>query len=126
MTDGRSTIFVVPLGRRFLRLAAGLAVVAPWLLATACQSTPESTGPAAPPFAVGAQAKMSGLHDGIVVPVINVWNTVPPSEAVCTLQHGTLVTISDQKYNAGDSRWYFKIDDGGSCSGWVPQTSLTK
>jgi hypothetical protein len=69
---------------------------------------------------------MNGEHDGIVVPVINVWNTVPPSEAVCTLQHGALVTVMGTKYNAADKHWWAQIDSGGSCAGWVPDTSLKK
>ncbi len=103
-----------------------MILAAATLVVAACDSAPETTGPPPPPFAVGTQAKMNGRTKGVVVPVLNVWNTVPPSEAVCTLQHDTLVTVTDTKYNAGDSRWYLKIDGGGSCAGWVPETSLAR
>jgi hypothetical protein len=95
-------------------------------VAAACGSAPDTSGPTSPPFTVGMQVKMNGLVKGVVVPVLNVWNTVPPSEPVCTLQHGAVVTITASKYNPGDSRWYFNVDSGGSCAGWVPETSLKK
>jgi uncharacterized lipoprotein YajG len=103
-----------------------LASIATLALA-GCQSSPETTGaPPPPPFAVGTQATMNGRTKGVVVPVLNVWTAVPPSEAACTLQHGTLVTITDQQYYPHDSRWFLKIDNGGGCAGWVPETSLAK
>jgi hypothetical protein len=106
-------------------VASALASVI--LIASACDSSSTDTsGSPTPAFTVGMQAKMNGRKDGVVVPVINVWNTVPPSEAVCTLQHNTSVTITDSKYNTGDKRWYYKIDSGGSCAGWVPETSIVK
>jgi hypothetical protein len=106
-------------------LLAG-AVVAVTLIVAGCESQPETSGSPTPTFSVGVQATMNGRKDGVVVPVINVWNTVPPTEAVCTLQHDTLVTVTDSKYNAGEKRFYYKIDSGGSCAGWVPETSLAK
>lgn len=114
------------LSRHHARTRLGPAALVLLLGALACQSAPDTSGPTPPPFVVGTQAKMNGLVKGIVVPVLNVWDTVPPSEAVCTLQHGALVTITDSRYNPGDTKWYFKIDSGGSCSGWVPETSLVK
>ena len=109
------------------RSAVVLGVVAACAVVVACESSPASTGaPGPPPFAAGSQAKMNGRKDGVVVPVINVWNTVPPSEAVCTLQHDTPVTVADTRYDAGAKRWYLKIDSGGGCVGWVPETSLAK
>ncbi len=109
-----------------------MTIRAVWFLvavmaASACGSSSDTSGAPAPPaFAVGLQAKMNGLKDGIVVPVLNVWNTVPPSEAVCTLQHDTSVTVTDAKYNPGDKHWYLQIDSGHGCTGWVPETSLSK
>lgn len=93
-----------------------------------CQSSSTGTTGAPPPpaFAVGTQAKMNGLTKGVVVPILNVWTSVPPSEAACTLRHGTLVTITAQQYYPHDSRWFLRIDNGGGCSGWVPETSLAK
>ena len=62
---------------------------------------------------------------GIAVPVLNVWNTVPPSEATCTLQQGERVMVRESKYYAAESRWYLRIEHG-TCAGWVPETSLSK
>lgn len=109
-----------------VRGIVGFAVVAAVLIVAGCESAPESSGPPPSPYTAGEHPKMNGEKDGVVVPVINVWNTVPPSEAVCTLQHGALVTVSETKYNPGDKHWWVRIDNGGSCAGWVPETSLKK
>ena len=109
-----------------MRGVFGFAVVAAVLVVAGCESTPASSGPPPSPFAAGDHPKMNGESKGVVVPVLNVWNTVPPSEAVCTLQHGTVVTVMETKYNASDKHWWAKIDSGGGCAGWVPETSLKK
>lgn len=109
------------LGRRL-----GWLIAAAVLAISGCGSAQEASGPPPSPFAAGDHPKMNGEKNGVVVPVINVWNTVPPSEAVCTLQDSTSVTVTDTKYNPSDKRWWAKIDSGGSCAGWVPDTSLKK
>jgi hypothetical protein len=109
-----------------VRAIFGFAVVAAVLIVAGCESAPESSGPPLSPFTAGEHLKMNGEKDGVVVPVLNVWNTVPPSEAVCTLQHGVLVTVTEMKYNATDTHWWAKIDNGAGCAGWVPETSLKK
>lgn len=106
---------------RQVRLLFAAAV----LLVSGCGSAPESSGPPPSPFAAGDHLKMNGLKDGVVVPVLNVWNTVPPSEAVCTLQDNVSVAVTDTKYNPADKHWWAKIDSG-SCAGWVVETSLKK
>jgi len=104
----------------------GWLITAAVLVVSGCGSAQEASGPPPSPFAAGDHPKMNGEKNGVVVPVINVWNTVPPSEAVCTLQDSTPVTVTDTKYNPSDKHWWAKIESGGSCAGWVPDTSLKK
>jgi|SRR5215831_13696508 len=101
-------------------------IAAVFLVVSGCESAPESSGPPPSPYAAGDHLKMNGEKDGVVVPVLNVWNTVPPSEAVCTLQHGAAASVTDTKYNPADKHWWAKIDSGAGCTGWVPDTSLRK
>ena len=89
-----------------MRGILGFAVVAAVLIVAGCESAPESSGPPPSPYVAGEHPKMNGEKDGVVVPVLNVWNTVPPSEAVCTLQHGALVTVTETKYNPADKHWW--------------------
>ncbi|MEZ5317910.1 MAG: hypothetical protein R2752_10965 [Vicinamibacterales bacterium] len=107
---------------------AALASLAILVGASACGSggATAASGPAAPAWKAGAEAHLNGrAKGGIIAPVLNIWNTVPPTEAVCTLQHGVAVSVLESKYNQLDSRWYYRIEHG-DCTGWVPESSLSK
>ena len=49
---------------------------------------------------------------------INIWNGVPRTRVVCTLQHGAAVRLHEVKWVEDEERYYLRVK-GDGCEGWV-------
>ena len=108
-----------------VRGSVGFAVVAAVLIVAGCESAPESSGPPPSPYTAGEHPKMNGEKDGVVVPVINVWNTVPPMRR-CARCNTARSSPSPRRNTTRRQALVGPIDSGGSCAAGVPETSLKK
>lgn len=60
----------------------------------------------------------------LTVMSINIWDAVPRNVPVCSLPHGTQVTLLEARYHEPETRYYFLIESG-DCRGWLPETFVS-
>ena len=80
------------------------------------------------PFTVPGSAFINGRDRQAMPPLtvmrVNVWDAVPPRQAICRVPHGATVKLLREQYVSSEERFYFLVD-GGPCKGWVADSFLS-